>query len=126
MVVPPPLLLLAWSPPHWAPIRAALSANRHTFVGITGVKPTYGSISRYGMIAFASSLDQAGPMARTVDDCALLLDAMIEQDPRDSTTNPRKVESLADLDPSDLKGLKVGLPKEYLAFDLNQDVKDQF
>jgi len=83
------------------------------FCGITGLKPTYGRISRLGMVAFASSLDQAGPMARSAEDCALLLNAMAGHDPLDSTSSPEPVEDYtADLGQS-LEGLKIGLPKEY-------------
>ncbi|HRY16750.1 MAG TPA: amidase, partial [Candidatus Competibacteraceae bacterium] len=81
--------------------------------GITGLKPTYGRVSRWGMIAYASSLDQGGPMARTAEDCALLLGAMAGFDPRDSTCVDRPVpDYVAALDPP-LAGLKIGLPKEY-------------
>ena len=66
--------------PRPAPTPAARSASRRRFCGITGIKPTYGRASRYGMIAFASSLDQAGPMARSAEDCALLLSAMCGPD----------------------------------------------
>ena len=82
--------------------------------GICGLKPTYGRISRYGMIAFASSLDQAGPMATTAEDMALLLSAMAGFDPRDSTCVDQPVPDYhAALGGQDLKGLRVGLPKEY-------------
>ncbi|MBE2295139.1 MAG: Asp-tRNA(Asn)/Glu-tRNA(Gln) amidotransferase subunit GatA [Phycisphaerales bacterium] len=81
--------------------------------GITGLKPTYGRVSRWGMIAYASSLDQGGPMARTAEDCALLLGAMAGFDPRDSTSVDRPVpDYTAQLD-RPLNGLKIGLPKEY-------------
>jgi aspartyl-tRNA(Asn)/glutamyl-tRNA(Gln) amidotransferase subunit A len=81
--------------------------------GITGLKPTYGRVSRYGMIAFASSLDQGGPFARTAEDAAVLLGAMAGFDPRDSTSVDRPVEDyLAGLGDS-LRGLHIGLPKEY-------------
>ncbi|WP_242095317.1 Asp-tRNA(Asn)/Glu-tRNA(Gln) amidotransferase subunit GatA [Sphingomonas sp. CROZ-RG-20F-R02-07] len=83
------------------------------FTGIAGIKPTYGRCSRWGTIAFASSLDQAGPMARDVRDCAILLEAMAGFDPRDSTSLkldvPRWEAGLS----GDLKGLRVGIPKEY-------------
>ncbi len=81
--------------------------------GITGLKPTYGRVSRWGMIAYASSLDQGGPMARSAEDCALLLGAMAGFDPRDSTSADRPVpDYTAPLD-RPLDGLKIGLPKEY-------------
>jgi aspartyl-tRNA(Asn)/glutamyl-tRNA(Gln) amidotransferase subunit A len=81
--------------------------------GITGLKPTYGRVSRWGMIAFASSLDQAGPMARTAEDVALMLGAMAGFDPKDSTCLDREVpDYTADLN-KDLRGLKIGVPREY-------------
>jgi len=81
--------------------------------GITGLKPTYGRVSRYGMIAFASSLDQAGPMAQSAEDCALLLNAMSGFDPKDSTSLEKEVpDYTCDLN-KPLNGLKIGLPKEY-------------
>jgi len=81
--------------------------------GITGLKPTYGRVSRYGMIAFASSLDQAGPMAQSAEDCALLLNAMSGFDPKDSTSLEKDVpDYTANLD-NPLKGLRIGLPEEY-------------
>jgi len=90
--------------------------------GITGLKPTYGRVSRYGMIAFASSLDQAGPMARTAEDCALMLGAMAGFDERDSTSAEREVpDYTADLN-NDLAGLKIGLPKEYFGEGLDPEV----
>ena len=80
---------------------------------LTGLKPTYGVVSRYGMIAYASSLDQGGPMARSAQDCALLLDAMAGFDERDSTSLDRPSENYArDLD-KPVSGLKIGLPKEF-------------
>ena len=92
------------------------------FAGITGLKPTYGLVSRYGMIAFASSLDQAGPMAKSAEDCALLLNVMTGFDPNDSTSLERDKEDYArDLD-QPLAGLHVGLPKEFFADGLNHDV----
>jgi aspartyl-tRNA(Asn)/glutamyl-tRNA(Gln) amidotransferase subunit A len=83
------------------------------FCGITGIKPTYGRVSRYGMIAFASSLDQAGPMAASAEDCALMLNAMAGFDPRDSTSVARPVEDFTASLGNDLRGLRVGLPKEF-------------
>ncbi len=93
-----------------------------SFCGITGLKPTYGRVSRYGMIAFASSLDQAGPMAQSAEDCALLLNAMAGFDPKDSTSLEKDVPDYsADLD-KPLDGLKIGLPKEYFGEGLSNDI----
>lgn len=90
--------------------------------GITGLKPTYGRVSRYGMIAFASSLDQAGPMARSAEDCALMMNVMAGFDARDSTSADQPVpDYTADLNQS-LNGLKIGLPKEYFAAGLDNNV----
>ncbi len=91
--------------------------------GITGIKPTYGRISRYGMIAFASSLDQAGPMGQSANDCALLLNAMAGFDEKDSTCIDKEVpDYTADLE-KPLKGLRIGLPKEYFEKGLDADVE---
>jgi len=90
--------------------------------GITGLKPTYGLVSRYGMIAFASSLDQAGPMAPSAEDCALLLNVMAGFDPNDSTSLERDKEDYTrDLD-QPLAGLRIGLPREFFAEGLNNEV----
>ncbi len=90
--------------------------------GISGIKPTYGVVSRYGMIAFASSLDQAGPMARSAEDLALMLNVMAGFDERDSTSLQRKKEDYArDLN-QPLNGLRIGLPKEFFADGLHADV----
>ncbi|ARU32402.1 aspartyl/glutamyl-tRNA amidotransferase subunit A [Sulfuriferula sp. AH1] len=90
--------------------------------GITGLKPTYGVVSRYGMIAFASSLDQAGPMAKSAEDCALLMNVMAGFDERDSTSLERPLEDYTrDLN-QPLAGLRIGLPREYFAEGLSADV----
>ncbi|WP_106478423.1 Asp-tRNA(Asn)/Glu-tRNA(Gln) amidotransferase subunit GatA [Phytohalomonas tamaricis] len=93
------------------------------FCGITGLKPTYGRVSRYGMIAYASSLDQGGPMARTAEDCALLLNAMAGHDPRDSTSVSRVVPDYTHDLEKPLTGLKIGLPKEYFGDGLDSGVE---
>ena len=91
--------------------------------GLTGLKPTYGVVSRYGMIAFASSLDQAGPMAKSAEDCALLLSAMAGFDPRDSTSLERPAEDYSrDLD-QPLTGLRIGLPTEFFGDGMDDDVR---
>lgn len=92
------------------------------FCGITGLKPTYGRISRYGQIAFASSLDQAGIMARTAEDCALLLKAMAGYDAKDATCLNVPVPDYPTLLHTSLKGLRIGLPKEYFEHELDDGV----
>ena len=92
--------------------------------GITGLKPTYGRVSRYGMIAFASSLDQGGPMARSAEDAALLLNAMAGFDPLDSTSVERETEDYAAALDTPLKGLKIGIPAEYFGPDLQAGMGD--
>lgn len=90
--------------------------------GFTGLKPTYGVVSRYGMIAFASSLDQAGPMAKSAEDCALMMNVMAGFDARDSTSLSREKEDYTrDLN-NPLQGLRIGLPKEYFAEGLSANV----
>jgi aspartyl-tRNA(Asn)/glutamyl-tRNA(Gln) amidotransferase subunit A len=81
--------------------------------GIAGIKPTYGRCSRWGIVAFASSLDQAGPMARTVRDCAIMLKAMASHDPKDSTSIDMPVPDYEAAMTGDIRGLRVGIPKEY-------------
>ena len=83
------------------------------FCGITGLKPTYGRVSRLGMVAFASSLDQAGPMAHTAEDCALLLNSMAGHDPLDSTSSESATEDYCAQLEKSLQGLRIGLPREY-------------
>ena len=91
--------------------------------GFTGLKPTYGLVSRYGMIAFASSLDQAGPMAISAEDCGLMLDVMTGHDVKDSTSISRKKENYTDSLDEDIKGLRIGVPKEFFEDGLNADVQ---
>ena len=95
-----------------------------SFCGITGIKPTYGRASRYGMIAYASSLDQAGPMARTAQDCALLLSALCGPDPdRDSTSLDVPAEDFGRSLEGSLEGLRIGVPKEFFAEGVSADVR---
>ncbi len=94
------------------------------FCGITGIKPTYGRASRYGMVAYASSLDQAGPMARSAEDCALLLSAMCGPDPdRDSTSLDAPAEDFTRSLNNKLDGLRIGIPKEFFGEGLAPDVR---
>lgn len=95
-----------------------------SFCGIVGLKPTYGSVSRYGLVAFASSLDQIGPMGRTVEDVAALYSAVCGQDNRDATSEYRSYPNFADGFGSNLKGLKVALPKEYFGEGIDPEVRE--
>ncbi|GJL80837.1 MAG: glutamyl-tRNA(Gln) amidotransferase subunit A [marine bacterium B5-7] len=90
--------------------------------GLTGLKPSYGRVSRYGIVAFASSLDQAGPIAQTAADAALLFDAMAGFDPRDSTSLDKKFEAASSSLEKPLKGLKIGLPNEFFDSGVDSDV----
>ncbi|ALH79709.1 Asp-tRNA(Asn)/Glu-tRNA(Gln) amidotransferase subunit GatA [Sphingopyxis macrogoltabida] len=92
------------------------------FVGISGIKPTYGRCSRWGIVAFASSLDQAGPMARDVKDCAIMLENMAGFDPKDATSLNLPVPNWEVALSSDLKGKKVGIPKEYRLEGIDPDI----
>ncbi len=92
------------------------------FCGCTGIKPTYGRCSRYGIVAFASSLDQAGPIAQDVRDCAILLQSMAGFDNKDSTSCDIAVPDYEKFIGKDISGLKIGIPKEYRSEDLNEDV----
>jgi aspartyl-tRNA(Asn)/glutamyl-tRNA(Gln) amidotransferase subunit A len=95
-----------------------------SFCGVTGIKPTYGRASRYGMIAYASSLDQAGPMARSAEDCALLLSAMCGPDPdRDSTSLDLPAEDFTRALGGSVDGLRIGVPKEFFAEGVGADVR---
>ncbi len=93
--------------------------------GITGLKPTYGRISRYGMIAYASSLDQAGPMTQTAEDAALVLNVMAGFDEKDSTSAQRNVEDYTASLNDSIKGLTIGLPKEFFSEGLDDEVASQ-
>jgi aspartyl-tRNA(Asn)/glutamyl-tRNA(Gln) amidotransferase subunit A len=92
------------------------------FTGISGIKPTYGRCSRWGIVAFASSLDQAGPMARDVRDCAIMLESMAGFDPKDATSLDLPVPNWEAALSSDLKGKKVGIPKEYRLEGIDPDI----
>jgi aspartyl-tRNA(Asn)/glutamyl-tRNA(Gln) amidotransferase subunit A len=95
-----------------------------SFAGIVGLKPTYGRCSRWGMVAFASSLDQAGPMTRTVRDAALMLGSMAGFDPKDSTSVDRDVPDYAAALTGEVKGLRVGIPAEYTVEGMPQEITD--
>ncbi len=93
------------------------------FCGLVGVKPTYGLCSRWGIMAFASSLDQAGPMTKTVRDSAIMLEAMAGHDPKDATSATVEIPSYKDLLKGDVKGLKIGIPKEYQVGGLDAEIE---
>ena len=91
--------------------------------GVVGMKPTYGRVSRYGMIAFASSLDQAGPLAKTVEDAAIILSSIAGHDPMDSTSVDLPTADYASALSADIKGLRVGIPKEYFVSGMDPEVE---
>ena len=93
------------------------------FCGITGMKPTYGTVSRYGLIAYGSSLDQIGPMTKNVTDCAAVLDTIASYDKKDSTSIKRDDYDFSSALVSDVKGLRIGLPKDYFGEGLDGEVK---
>ena len=94
-----------------------------SFTGTVGLKPTYGLCSRWGIVAFASSLDQAGPMTKNVEDCSLLLEAMSSYDPKDSTSINKKKENYSKNLSENIKGLKIGIPKEYRVKDMPKEIE---
>lgn len=95
-----------------------------SFCGITGMKPTYGTISRYGLIAYGSSLDQIGPMAKDVSDCAALLEASASYDKKDSTSIERDEYDFTSALVDDVKGMKIGIPKDYFGEGLDPEVRE--
>ena len=97
-----------------------------SFCGVTGVKPTYGTVSRYGLIAYASSLDQIGPIGKNTADCAALLEVIAGRDPKDSTSLDRKDLDFSGSVDQKITGMKFGIPKEYLAKGLDGEVKNSF
>ncbi len=95
------------------------------FCGVVGLKPTYGSVSRYGLVAFASSLDQIGPVGRNVTDVAMLYSAICGSDPMDATSAHREYPDFTSLLNDDVKGLKIGIPKEYFGSGIDANVKEK-
>ena len=95
-----------------------------SFCGITGLKPTYGRVSRYGMVAFASSLDQGGPMTQTAEDAALIMNIIAGFDEHDSTSTEKPTDNYTEKLNNSIKGLKIGLPKQYFDENLDNNVAD--
>ncbi len=95
-----------------------------SFCGVTGIKPTYGTVSRYGLIAYGSSLDQIGPVAKDVSDCAAVLEVLASHDPKDSTSMERKDCGFTSALSEDVRGMRIGIPESYFGQGLDQEVKD--
>lgn len=95
-----------------------------SFCGVTGIKPTYGTVSRYGLIAYGSSLDQIGPVAKDVADCAAILEIISSHDKKDSTSIKREDTDFTAALVDDVKGMKIGIPKDYLGSGLEEEVKE--
>ena len=96
-----------------------------SFCGVVGIKPTYGTVSRYGLIAYGSSLYQIGPIARDVTDCATILEAIASHDPKDSTSIAREKYDFTSALVEDVKGMKIGIPKDYFGEGLDPEVKEK-
>lgn len=94
------------------------------FCGVTGIKPTYGTVSRYGLIAYASSLDQIGPVAKDVSDCAAILEILASEDPKDSTSLRREDCRFTEALTGDVRGMRIGIPADYFGEGLEEDVRD--
>ena len=94
------------------------------FCGVTGIKPTYGTVSRYGLIAYGSSLDQIGPIAKDVTDCATILEIISSHDSKDSTSVKREDTKFTEALVDDVKGMKIGIPRDYFGAGLNAEVKE--
>ena len=95
-----------------------------SFCGVTGIKPTYGTVSRYGLIAYGSSLDQIGPVCKDVTDCATVLEAIASYDPKDSTSVKRESYDFTSALKDDVKGLKIGIPRDYFGEGLDPEAKE--
>lgn len=95
-----------------------------SFCGVTGIKPTYGTVSRYGLIAYGSSLDQIGPVAKDVSDCAAVLEVLASHDPKDSTSMERSDCDFTAALSEDVRGMRIGIPESYFGQGLDQEVKD--
>ena len=106
------------------PTREGASGNRRRSAGLWGLKPTYGAVSRYGLVAFGSSLDQIGPVTKDVTDSALVMNAIAGHDARDSTSVPFEPPDYTEALFPDIKGMRIGVPKEYFVEGIGRDVVD--
>lgn len=95
-----------------------------SFCGVVGMKPTYGTVSRYGLVAYGSSLDQIGPLCKTVEDCAVILEIIASHDQKDSTSVERKDTDFTSALVKDVKGMRIGVPRDYFGEGINPEVKD--
>ena len=95
-----------------------------SFCGVVGIKPTYGTVSRYGLVAYGSSLDQIGPIAKDVTDCAMILEAIASYDPKDSTSIARETYEFTSALKSDVKGMRIGIPRSYFGDGLDAEVRE--
>ena len=95
-----------------------------SYCGVVGMKPTYGTVSRYGLIAYGSSLDQIGPLTKDVTDCAAILEAIASHDPKDSTSMEREDTDFTSALTADVKGMKIGIPRDYFGEGLDSEVRD--
>ncbi|RCW49212.1 MULTISPECIES: Asp-tRNA(Asn)/Glu-tRNA(Gln) amidotransferase subunit GatA [unclassified Halanaerobium] len=95
-----------------------------SYCGVVGLKPTYGLVSRYGLVAFASSLDQIGPLTKDVEDSAVMMNVIAGHDPKDTTSVERKKEDYTEYLKEDVSGMKIGIPEEYFNLDFDQEVKN--
>ena len=95
-----------------------------SYCGVTGMKPTYGTVSRYGLIAYGSSLDQIGPVCKDVTDCATVMEIIASHDPKDSTSYPREDYDFTSALVDDVKGMKIGIPRDYLGEGLDPEVRE--
>ena len=95
-----------------------------SFCGVVGMKPTYGTVSRYGLVAYGSSLDQIGPLCKTVEDCAVILEVIASHDQKDSTSVERKDTDFTSALVKDVKGMRIGVPRDYFGEGINPEVKD--
>ena len=95
-----------------------------SFCGVVGIKPTYGTVSRYGLVAYGSSLDQIGPIAKDVTDCATILEAIASYDPKDSTSIARETYEFTSALKSDVKGMRIGIPRSYFGDGLDAEVRE--